>query len=62
MKIQPEDYNEFEMYHKFPCLGTNGMPRFDARNQPETITGTVTYRLLKKSVLEKWKKSYDYKK
>ena len=52
-KPKPEDYNEYEMYHGFPYIGTNGMPRFDARNQPETITGTVTYRLLKKSFLEK---------
>tara|TARA_R100001594_G_scaffold75171_1_gene109921 strand:- start:395 stop:562 length:168 start_codon:yes stop_codon:yes gene_type:complete len=50
---KPEDYNEFVMYHGFPCIGTNGTPHFDALGRPKKTTGTVTYRFLKQSFWEK---------
>ena len=50
---KPEDYNEFEMYHGFPYIGTNGTPHFDALGRPKKITGTITYKRLKQSFWEK---------
>ena len=52
MKIKPENLNKIVLWHKFPCVGTNGLPRYDEFFQPETITGTVTHRVLKKPFWE----------